>query len=121
TWSSLERLETQSAFGPLKRPLRGEEKIANLPEGLRVSLSKAAELITTDERRGIDKIAARVDVGLQFMTAVGHLQSVIAANAGLDARARYRVGILTGATVIDDKTGERKGGDNDGPPGAAIL
>ena len=110
---------------PLITPAKGAEAATinkAIPDGrARTAIGKVARLITTGENRGVDRLAARVDVESQLLASTAAVLSLIQDNKEKPRAERRPAAILTGFTVIHNEDGERVGGENDGPPGAAIL
>ena len=103
------------------------ERIRDLADGVPATVAgridALSRLATRGENRGIDKIAALSDTGRQLRASVAHIKEVIDANEAATARGEdpQRVAILTGFSVVDNATGDRVGGENDGPPGAVVM
>ena len=90
----------------------------DLPPAISGKIDGLAQLATLGERRGIDKLAALSRNGMQVRAAVGHLKHVLDLNREAAAKGLepQRIAILTGFSVVDNDTGARIGGENDGPP-----
>lgn len=105
---------------PSERIRAGADEV---PPSISGKIDALARLATLGEARGLDKIAALSDNGMQMRAAVAHLKGVLDRNRERTAKGLdpHRVGILTGFSVIDNDTGRRMGGENDGPPGAVVM
>ncbi|PTW56630.1 glutamate racemase [Breoghania corrubedonensis] len=90
------------------------------PSQLSEKLDALGDLVIQGEARGMDTIGRFNDQGAQFRAAVSQIIAVRQNNANPE-NAIQRVGVLTGFTVVDNESGERIEGENDGPPGAAII
>src|SRR5690606_11518090 len=108
------RIDMESETGRIYKAMSKKEEISG-------KLDKLGVLTRIGEARGIDKLGLFNDQGAQLRATVAQIAAVKARNGGKPMDERERVGILTGFSVIDNDTGARVGGENDGPPGAVII
>ena len=115
-WTSFESRDTATPWGPRKEPRSGFAKFEMIDKATRNQIENLAAIIVTGESRGVDKFAARVNVGSQLLAATAEIGSLINRNKARTPAERERIGIVTGFTVIDNATGESRGGEKRRPP-----
>ena len=107
-----------------------QSKLANMgmnTTAIRITANKISNIARTviqGETRGVDILSSRQEPGLEMFAAATEIASIIDENRKIDAGElegpKKNVGIVTGFTVINSD-GEKVGGENDGPPGAASM
>lgn len=113
---------TGEKVGPkLDKNPDAEERFEKASSKWSETISEFGTVMASGEDRGIDKIAARNHQGRQITAVIAHLDAFFERNKGKSLDQRERIGITTGFAVVDNVTGKRIEGENDGPPGAVSM